>query len=358
MTPDTYIIYTKNSPLKIVDKNGFFSNVNFGSAVVNQKLQITFEITFAKEMKLSDILVHVRDRANNVGTLKVIDAWQIIQDPATIEKTETIIIELTDVSVPDDIEVRTLKVEKPAYSMQEEILFSGTVDDERFDSIVSIMINDPFDNLQTIIYAFPDPEGYFETTLNADSKFKTDGEYTALAYTDVVNKGLKTTFYFSRDVRPDIATTFGGEVQFEPLRLVEIEAGTTSGWTTIPGFVADDIGDLHIWYDISGQAASWVSPQKLDFGVASDEKVFPELSWSITVPKNTPPGFYNFEWIEQCATITGTLCVNQDALQYRIQVVPATSDPLLETISFLIIIAIGIGIFAGSYYILERKIHV
>ena len=353
---NAYIIYQRGNPLEIIDPNGFFSDVTFSSTEVNQKLQLRYNITFAKEMELSDIIVQTRDVSNNVAVLTVSNAWQVIQDPTTVQKTETIIIKLTDVSAPEGIEVKTLKVEKPAYSIQEEILFSGTVDDEKAHDLVSIMIRDPSNRLVTIIYATPFKEGYFETTIDTDSRFKTDGTYSALAYTDVVNKGLKTTFYFSHDVPSDITTTFGGAVQFEPLRQVTIEAGATSDWTSIPGFVADDIDDLRIWYDISGQAASWVSPQKLDFGVASAGEVFPELSWSIAVPKNTPTGVYTFEWIKQCATITGTPCVSED-LQFRIQVVPSTSpDPLSGIITFLIIIVIAIGIFVGSFFILGKKI--
>jgi len=119
---DTSIIYKKDSPRIVLDPNGFFSDVTLTSSIVNQKLQLTFDITFAKEMEKSDIIVQARDIGNNVGTLTVSDAWQVI--PAQAEDTaETPPDESADDSIPGEIKVKTLNVEKPAYFMREEILF-------------------------------------------------------------------------------------------------------------------------------------------------------------------------------------------------------------------------------------------
>jgi len=123
---DTSITYKSGSPRIVLDPNGFFSDVNFTSSIVNQKLQLTFDITFAKEMEKSDIIVQARDTENGVGILTVSDAWQVI--PAQAEETaETPTDESADDSVSGEIKVKTLNVEKSSYFMREEILFFGTV---------------------------------------------------------------------------------------------------------------------------------------------------------------------------------------------------------------------------------------
>ena len=199
---DTYIMYKRGNPTTIVDPNGFFSDVIVSSSQVNGKRQITYEITFAKEMEKSDIIVQATDAANNVGKLTVSDAWQVIQAPTVVETTETPPDEPTDGSAPDEINVKTLNIEKPAYTMSEEILFFGTVDGYKSRTAVTIMIRNPSNNVLTMIGTFPDKDGYFEAKTTITSKFKTDGQYTATAFVDDLNKGIHDTFYFSHGAPP------------------------------------------------------------------------------------------------------------------------------------------------------------
>ena len=224
---DTSIIYKKDSPRIVLDPNGFFSDVSLTSSIVNQKLQLTFDITFAKEMEKSDIIVQASDIGNNVGTLTVSDAWQVI--PAQAEGTaETPPDESADDSIPGEIKVKTLNVEKPAYFMREEILFFGTVDGHKLGSVVSIIIRNPSYNFLTLISTVPDKDGYFEAKIKTDSKFKTDGTYTATAFADDPNRGMQTIFYFSNRAPPPppVTTSPGESTQAEPS--TEPEPITTS----------------------------------------------------------------------------------------------------------------------------------
>ena len=214
---DTSIIYKKDSPRIVLDPNGFFSDVSFTSSIVNQKLQLTFDITFAKEMEKSDIIVQARDTGNNVGVLTVFDAWQVIQSQAE-ETAETSTDESTDVSIPGEIKVKTLNVEKSSYFMKEEILIFGTVDGYKFKSTVAIMIRNPSNGFLTLITTFPDKDGYYEAKIETDSKFKTDGTYTVTAFTDDPNRGTQAIFYFSREAPPPppVKTLPGQSIQAEP----------------------------------------------------------------------------------------------------------------------------------------------
>jgi len=220
---DTSIIYKRGNPLEILDPNGFFSEVVFTSSEVNQKLQISYEITFAKEMEKSDIIVQAKDIGNSVGVLTVIDAWQVIQASTVVETTETPTDEPIDDSVPGEIKVKTLNVEKPAYYMREEILFFGTVDGYKFGSAVTIIIRNPSNNFLTLISTFPDKDGYYETKIKTDSKFKTDGTYSATAFADDPNRGTRAIFYFSRDAPPPppVTTSPVQSTQTEPTATFE-----------------------------------------------------------------------------------------------------------------------------------------
>jgi len=236
---DTSIIYKSGSPRIVLDPNGFFSDVNFTSSIVNQKLQLTFDITFAKEMEKSDIIVQARDTENGVGILTVSDAWQVI--PAQAEETaETPTDESADDSVSGEIKVKTLNVEKSSYFMREEILFFGTVDGYKFGSIVSIMIRNPSNNFLTLISTFPDKDGYFEATMKTDSKFKTDGTYSATAFTDDPNKGTQAIFYFSREAPPPPPPP---PVKTSPVQSIQTEPTTTAEPTTTtePTIIAEPV---------------------------------------------------------------------------------------------------------------------
>ncbi len=219
---DTHIVYKKGSPTIISDPNGFFSVVVLNSSVVNQKLQLTYEITFAKEMEKSDIIVQATDWFNNVGILTVIDAWQIIQAPTVIETTETSTDEPTDGSVLGEIKIKSLNVEKTSYEKDEEILFFGTVDGYKFGTVVTITIHNPSNSFLTLISTFPDKDGYYEAKIKIDSKFKTDGTYTATAFVDDPNKGTQATFYFSREAPPS------SPVKTSPVQAIKAEPTTTS----------------------------------------------------------------------------------------------------------------------------------
>lgn len=87
---DTYIIYERNSPIKVVDPNGFFANVTVTSEIkkVNNPttspqnrdaLALTYDITFANPMKKSNIMVTLWDFQLNVETDRMSDALEAVE---------------------------------------------------------------------------------------------------------------------------------------------------------------------------------------------------------------------------------------------------------------------------------------
>jgi len=76
---DTRIHFKTGNPPTVVDPNGYFANVDVTSSEKGNKLEVIFDITFAKEMDTSDIIITAKDRSNNNSSLLVIEAWKAIK---------------------------------------------------------------------------------------------------------------------------------------------------------------------------------------------------------------------------------------------------------------------------------------
>ncbi|HEV2193393.1 MAG TPA: hypothetical protein VGR54_07245 [Nitrosopumilaceae archaeon] len=76
---DTYIIYEKGQPIQIVDPNKFFSRASVSVSQIGNKLQVTFDVTFAKPMGTSHIDLRVWDTYLNTVDTKILNAWQVVQ---------------------------------------------------------------------------------------------------------------------------------------------------------------------------------------------------------------------------------------------------------------------------------------
>ena len=61
---DTYVLYNKDKPLRVVDPHGFFSAVDAKTSVLGRIVQLKLDFTFAKPMPKSDIIVRVGDHDN------------------------------------------------------------------------------------------------------------------------------------------------------------------------------------------------------------------------------------------------------------------------------------------------------
>ncbi|MBI3842975.1 MAG: hypothetical protein HY295_07555 [Thaumarchaeota archaeon] len=86
---DTYIVYERNVAVKVVDPHGFFANVtvtpeikkvnNPTLSVQNRDaLELTYDITFAKPMQKSNIMVTLWDFQLNVETDRMSDALEVV----------------------------------------------------------------------------------------------------------------------------------------------------------------------------------------------------------------------------------------------------------------------------------------
>ena len=77
---DTYIIYDKGKITEIVDPHGYFSDVKLDISKDGTKNVFTYDITFAKPMEKSDIVMRAWDAKKNSADNKIFDAWESLED--------------------------------------------------------------------------------------------------------------------------------------------------------------------------------------------------------------------------------------------------------------------------------------
>ncbi len=87
---DTYIIYNKDKPIEIVDPNGYFSDVDLTVNKVGAvKYEVNFDITFAKPMEKSHIILRAWDFGLSSIDTVIEDAWEVIEPSDLVKQVET-----------------------------------------------------------------------------------------------------------------------------------------------------------------------------------------------------------------------------------------------------------------------------
>ena len=189
---DTGIYFKTGNPLTIVDPNGYFSNVDVTSSEKGNKLEVIFDITFAKEMETSDIIITANDRSNYTASLQVLEAWKAIKS-VTVEQP-TAQEEEPSVVLTEEEDFTSLTTDKTLYRKNDKIIFSGTITNS--NETITITIHDPNGKFVKLITALPDADGNFQAQVDTEYYFNLDGTYTAIALTSDKNKVTTISFKF------------------------------------------------------------------------------------------------------------------------------------------------------------------
>jgi len=167
---DTSIMYKKNNPLQVIDPNEFFSNVNVHSSTINDKLELVFDITFAKEIKKSDIIIQVNDRSMNSRMFKVSDAWEISKGAKTPKP----------LFYTPEIKENSLMINKNKFTiLQDELaILEISVNIEKYlqRTPLELKIFNP-DGTQQVTRLLGNSDGQFFTSKILDKTWK-KGDYT------------------------------------------------------------------------------------------------------------------------------------------------------------------------------------
>ena len=76
---DTSIVYDRGKPLEVTDPHGLFSNVTVATIKNGTKYEFLYNITFAKPMQKSDIIIRSWDEKRNSVDVKIFDAWKVVE---------------------------------------------------------------------------------------------------------------------------------------------------------------------------------------------------------------------------------------------------------------------------------------
>lgn len=96
--------------------------------------------------------------------------------------------------IPVYADVLTFKTDKIFYGRTSTIMFSGTVEQDDFGNLVTIVIEDPNGNFVKLLQAYPDADDKFQKSLDV-SKFYTDaGTYNATAFLTNKTNGIVIDF--------------------------------------------------------------------------------------------------------------------------------------------------------------------
>ncbi|MFZ3060732.1 MAG: hypothetical protein WA102_13480 [Candidatus Methanoperedens sp.] len=82
-------------------------------------------------------------------------------------------------------------------------------------------------------------------------------------------------------------------------------------------------GSSYAWADASGEAASWVTPRHVDFGIV-DKGQSTSRYYTIKAPMNQKPGYYELIWTWGCKYVSGETCsvTGETVLQITVEAKP------------------------------------
>ena len=161
---DTYVVYNEDKPLEITDPQGFFSNVNFTESEYNGKYIADFDLTFAKPMDTSDVIIRTWDEYRNSGDIKIFYAIKIEGEQLVNPDTNNLII-------PDSAEIVIPYYKLPYYEIPDADSQGNLIYYNSFGGLEHKQVN-PYSN--PIIY--PDDVGkaerhddrFYESIINED----------------------------------------------------------------------------------------------------------------------------------------------------------------------------------------------
>jgi hypothetical protein len=80
---------------------------------------------------------------------------------------------------------------------------------------------------------------------------------------------------------------------------------------------------MYAWSDASGEAASWVTPTHVDFGII-DKGTSNKRYYTIKVPDNQYPGYYEIIWKSGCKYVSGKTCsvTGETVIQITVEAKP------------------------------------
>jgi len=98
---DTYVIYNKGKPIEITDPHHLFYDVKLTESKEGMKYEFLYNITFAKPMDTSDIIIRAWDEKRNSADTKIFDAIKVVGEPIVDPRVANLdLLATTDIIIP------------------------------------------------------------------------------------------------------------------------------------------------------------------------------------------------------------------------------------------------------------------
>jgi hypothetical protein len=130
--------------------------------------------------------------------------------------------------------------------------------------------------------------GYYELIWKFTCRY-TDGTACTVTHDTVLQITVKAKPTSTASNKPISLTLTAGEEKSESLEF------------------SAPYGSSYAWADASGNAASWVAPRHVDFGIVDKGKSNLRYN-TIKVPENQYPGYYEITWKWGCKYVSGETC--------------------------------------------------
>jgi len=159
---DTYLIYNKDSEIQVTDPNGLFSDVSFSISDDGNIVFITVDLTFAKPMDSSDVIIRMWDKKEQSLDTIIKDMIVIVGD--AVESTNSESPDTTSESQDtagesEDGTITETTVNVPEWLKKNAGWWSqGQLDDSTFTNSVQYLIQNQIIDIPMLLNVSEDPD--------------------------------------------------------------------------------------------------------------------------------------------------------------------------------------------------------
>ena len=147
---NAFVIFDTGKPVQVNDPNGLFSTVNVSASNSGNYYDVNYNLTFAKPMEKSDIIIRIWDKSLNVEETKISDALEAIS-PAPMEEkmpepmkenmTETMKGNMTE-TMKENMTETMAASEAEKVKMKEKMMEKGGIESPRMQMAHGVAVHD------------------------------------------------------------------------------------------------------------------------------------------------------------------------------------------------------------------------
>ena len=241
----TSIVWDSAKNTQIINPYGIISDGTVEQIIQGNKVLFTFDVTFAKEFDVSDVVFSVWDSQRNTMMVLVQDALVVSTTESIKELGEYSTKSISDSQLPSSIGIDvdstssvkskitcincvqipsyeidlykemfplTVWTDLPLYDHHSIIKINGYLKPQNTIAPVLIVVTNPIGNVVTIQQLSSDVDGNFSFELNTESPlFKQDGDYILKVQSGTETRQFKTMFTLTSDplIQPHVVPEFG-----------------------------------------------------------------------------------------------------------------------------------------------------